>query len=239
MPQNATIVFTSGVIPEGFCHKTWQSTFNMFTSLLSGYLPGAYSTFNYGSTTPSVDDQDKPWLQLEVDGTPLGWYIYRNGEWVRAQKHPFSPGFVQYYYGDSADILTLDGGTTGNPFWRPCDGTNGMPDLRGRFLVGTGAGAGLTARTLAETGGEEKHVLTAAELAAHTHDPDSTHNNLIKDCSPTGKGVDGDSQTDLTSTTIPDITKCAAIASVGDDQAHENMPPFYALHIIMRTSRLY
>lgn len=47
--------------------------------------------------------------------------------------------------------------------------TFNIPDLRGRVIVGTGAGAGLTPRGVATGGGEETHVLTTAELAAHNH----------------------------------------------------------------------
>ena len=49
--------------------------------------------------------------------------------------------------------------------------TFGIPDLRSRMIIGAGAAAsgGLTPRALASTGGEEKHVLLLAELAAHTH----------------------------------------------------------------------
>jgi microcystin-dependent protein len=56
--------------------------------------------------------------------------------------------------------------------WGVGDGstTFGLPDLQGRVAVGSGAGTGLTARTLAGSGGEETHVLTIAEMPAHTHD---------------------------------------------------------------------
>jgi len=47
--------------------------------------------------------------------------------------------------------------------------TFGIPDLRGRTLVGAGTGTGLTARTNGQTGGEETHALTNAEAAPHTH----------------------------------------------------------------------
>jgi microcystin-dependent protein len=56
--------------------------------------------------------------------------------------------------------------------WGLPDGTHfNVPDLRGRVPIGAGTGPGLTARTLAQTGGEESHLLTAAEsgLPSHTH----------------------------------------------------------------------
>ena len=49
--------------------------------------------------------------------------------------------------------------------------TFNVPDLKGRVPVGAGQGSGLTNRALGSKFGEEDHVLTAAEHAAHTHGP--------------------------------------------------------------------
>jgi microcystin-dependent protein len=69
--------------------------------------------------------------------------------------------------------------------WSLCDGTNGTPDLRSRFIVGassdTSAGNqlfgsnitssnGLTSFVAGTTGGEEAHALTTAEMPPHFHD---------------------------------------------------------------------
>jgi microcystin-dependent protein len=45
----------------------------------------------------------------------------------------------------------------------------GLPDLRGRVPLGAGTGAGLTARTIADTIGNETHTLSTGELASHQH----------------------------------------------------------------------
>ena len=47
--------------------------------------------------------------------------------------------------------------------------TFGLPPMAGRTVIAKGAGAGLTARTVGQTGGEEKHTQTAAEMPVHTH----------------------------------------------------------------------
>lgn len=44
-----------------------------------------------------------------------------------------------------------------------------MPDTRGRNVLGTGTGTGLTARVIGATGGEENHLLTEAEMPSHSH----------------------------------------------------------------------
>jgi len=53
-----------------------------------------------------------------------------------------------------------------------------LPDLRGRTVVGAGAGAGLSPYTVNQVGGEEAHLLDNAELSNHTHtitDPGHLH----------------------------------------------------------------
>lgn len=47
--------------------------------------------------------------------------------------------------------------------------TFNLPDLRGRFPIGSGPGPGLTARTQAQRGGAETVTLTMAQLPAHQH----------------------------------------------------------------------
>lgn len=51
------------------------------------------------------------------------------------------------------------------------DGINNfkLPDLRGRVPIAQGTGPGLSARTIAQQGGEEAHTLTENELPAHSH----------------------------------------------------------------------
>ena len=50
--------------------------------------------------------------------------------------------------------------------WRLCDGDNGTPDLRGKFVVGASATGGYT---VGNTGGSDQVTLTESQLASHTH----------------------------------------------------------------------
>jgi microcystin-dependent protein len=71
--------------------------------------------------------------------------------------------------------------------WRICDGTNGTPDLRGRFVLSSGQGSGLTNRTTGQTGGEQTVTL------AETHMPSHTHGVSARTGHPTtGAAYDGD-----------------------------------------------
>jgi hypothetical protein len=63
-------------------------------------------------------------------------------------------------------------------------GTFKVPDLRGRTVVGSGTGTGLTARTIADLFGTETHTLTSAQIPAHSHpntlnDPTHAHNVYV------------------------------------------------------------
>jgi microcystin-dependent protein len=125
-----------------------------------------------------------------------------------------------------------------------------VPDARGRSVVGTGAGPGLTARTIGATGGEERHQLLASEsgLPAHTHsitDPGHSHGLLTGNSPPelgqkfvdssviiTNGQVTGSVST-LTTTNATGIT----INSTGPLNAatlHNVMDPFIVMTYIIK-----
>ncbi|KKN44736.1 hypothetical protein LCGC14_0690150 [marine sediment metagenome] len=96
------------------------------------------------------------------------------------------------------------------------DKTITLPDLQGMMAVGTG---GTAMTTHGDTGGEETHVLTVAELAAHTH----TENKY----NDTGGAVAG-------SNTADNLLTTPQTGSTGSDTAHENMPPWVSLSWIIK-----
>ena len=107
-----------------------------------------------------------------------------------------------------------------------------LPDLRGRVPVGTGTGAGLTARALSDTGGAETHQLVEAELPAHDHS--------VSIDVDTGAKTEGDPTLILSAQPIysedPPAASLGGVqeSSVGSDTPHENMPPFISLNYIIR-----
>jgi len=104
--------------------------------------------------------------------------------------------------------------------WVLCDGSNGTPDLRGRFVLAAGQGSGLQPRTLGATGGEESHILTLAEMPAHTHG----YNHVA----PLDAGNMRRDGTDFHD------GQAATTAPAGSGQSHNNMPPYYTLTYIMK-----
>lgn len=118
-------------------------------------------------------------------------------------------------------IIIWSGSTDDIPEgWQLCDGTNGTPDLRDKFVLGAGDN-----HPVGEKGGEKEHTLTIYEMPAHSHAfQSSTGVEQI--------GLDFpiiDSNVKSRSTT-------GVIGTVGGSQPHNNMPPYYALCYIMNVS---
>lgn len=88
------------------------------------------------------------------------------------------------------------------------------PDLRGRTVIGTGTGTGLTARAVNDMGGEENHTLTTAEMPSHNHSIGGT----LLSSTVVPPPLDG------LSPSIPTVT-----GTTGGDGSHNNMQPFTAL----------
>jgi microcystin-dependent protein len=126
--------------------------------------------------------------------------------------------------------------------WTLCDGTKNTPDLRGRFIIGSGNGNGLTNRIMGQTGGEENHLLTLNEIPAHGHEINggSDFNVLFH----SGGGncnevlISGNSNYMMTDkqiiSTQEKINPNIQVSSENNNQAHNNMPPYYILYYIMK-----
>lgn len=104
--------------------------------------------------------------------------------------------------------------------WQLCDGTNGTPDLRERFVVGAGS-----AYSVGDTGGSETVRLTLDEMPAHTH---SIPYNKAGNSTYTSVMLD------YTTSLSNKLLSYDAIGNSGSDQPHENRPPYYALCYIMK-----
>lgn len=75
---------------------------------------------------------------------------------------PVPVGGIIMFSGDVGSLSTS---------WALCDGSNGTPDLRGRFVVGAGGGY-----SQGDTGGADEVTLTEQQLASHSHTaPEHSH----------------------------------------------------------------
>ena len=124
------------------------------------------------------------------------------------------------------------------PGWVLCDGTNGTPDLRNKFIVGAG-----DEYVVAATGGEEFHQLTIAEMPSHNHPiNDPGHSHQLGEMGGWGAGSSNNSQwrVDLNSpanawSTYVETSKTGiTVLNAGGDQPFDKRPPYYALCFIMK-----
>jgi hypothetical protein len=99
-----------------------------------------------------------------------------------------------------------------------------LPRTLGRVLGGYGAGAGLTARVLGEYLGEENHVLTVPELAAHTHTSLSGKTFVVGDGGDVGNTFFGGPHGSIDATT----------ASTGSSTAHNTMQPTSFVNVFIK-----
>ncbi|TAJ10646.1 MAG: hypothetical protein EPO61_02200 [Nitrospirae bacterium] len=120
--------------------------------------------------------------------------------------------------------------------------TFNLPDLRGRYPLGSGTGTGggvsgsgapsggssLTARSQGDWGGEQSHTLTVSELASHSHDPINRDIRTSAFTGSTGVSVLAADNTSGTTYTIN-------TSSTGGGTAHNIMNPFIVTNFIIKT----
>jgi microcystin-dependent protein len=106
--------------------------------------------------------------------------------------------------------------------WAFCDGTQGTPDLRGRFILGKGQGPNLTNRSLGDISGYKYQLLTINELPNHSHSIYGLGNLW-----PGGYNNHG-------GTPAYKNTTSQNTGSVGSGAFFNKMPPFYVLTYIMK-----
>lgn len=104
--------------------------------------------------------------------------------------------------------------------WALCDGQDGRPDLRDRFILGGGG-----THPVGEASGEEKHTLTVDEMPSHAHIVKSNLN-------ATNKNANANVVGNVSRTTVWTDTALAQYA--GGSQPHNNMPPYYTLCYIIK-----
>lgn len=160
-------------------------------------------------------------------------------------KHLVPKGVINMWSGAVGQIPTG---------WRLCDGTNGTPDLSGRFIVGYQSGS-TDYGTIGQTGGEATHTLLTSEMPAHNHGGNNTtssagaHSHTL---TMSFRGNDGNNHnngttiicsneastgSDSRGTSISSAgahTHTYSVQRQGNNQPHENRPPYYVLAYIMK-----
>lgn len=142
------------------------------------------------------------------------------GTWVASFLSRVPSGAIVMWSGTLASIPTA---------WVLCDGTNGTPDLRDRFIYGWTAGV-----NPGGTGGSATH--THDDHAAHSHGPGTlggtTGVNSTQSAQLVGViNVAADGHTHAFTVT----TGATANNSAQSHSSASNLPPYFKLAFIMKT----
>ncbi len=222
----ATKLATGGITIPGNC-------------TISGNLNVQGSTQLTGNTSivsgnVTLGDQAKCKYQLQVPQNDSGTFSIQRVN--RSNEPKTSTGFAlissadgnsNYNYTSlvpAGTIMAYNGSTAPNG-WVLCDGTNGTPNLKGRFILGAGSNTSLTTRTLGQTGGAETVTLTVDQIPAHNHRFAGANAPKERDLNGSGGSKTFASEANIEADTN----------NTGGGKSHENMPPFYVLTYIMKT----
>ena len=162
-------------------------------------------------------------------GTPVNKALLQHME-----NHLVPPGAIIMWSGAINDIPVG---------WALCDGSNGTPDLRDRFIVGAGK-----SYNVGDTGGANSVTLNIYQMPAHSHEAGNlkadtagshsheyrTYESTVNSHPGSSNSLYGSSQRQTSSDGAHTHTVSGNTASAGGGQAHENRPPYYALCFIMK-----
>ena len=139
-------------------------------------------------------------------------------------------GIISMWYGS---VLSIPAG------WLLCDGTNGTPDLRDRFVLGAGPSyiPGVTGGTADSIVVSHTHTATVTD-PGHSHQQSFHQTSKGQNATPfmlsspiNGENLNGT----LTLTTTSNTTGITVTNSTtGTTGINANMPPYYALAYIMK-----
>jgi microcystin-dependent protein len=121
-------------------------------------------------------------------------------------------------------IGTIYGGDGQNTF--------ALPDLRGRIPVHQGTSSQGTF-VIGQLSGSESVTLTTQQLPSHSHTlVASSHPGQVAD--PSNAYVAADRDFPAFDGSLPSVAMATgAVSSIGNNQPHENMPPFLCLSFII------
>jgi microcystin-dependent protein len=137
--------------------------------------------------------------------------------------------------------------------WAFCDGRNGTPDLRKMFIVGLDTAVGRTVDadydTIGKTGGAKQVTLTKNQMPKHDHSQVKDINGLLFDFDRILHYSQNGTYPNTSNVFIPAtagsldasmnrfepiLTDSVSLKEEGNDEDHENRPPFYVLARVKR-----
>ena len=226
--SNLNAALTSDTVTFDYSSPTggpggWINGFaSTHSNYLSSYIVNVHRSHNwYLGWNDSKDSINTSWVKI----------------WHSGNLSPVPIGGIILWSGSVASIPSG---------WALCNGSNGTPDLRNRFVVGAGS-----TYSPGNTGGLDKVTLSLAEMPSHFHQigvivakwGDNGNNRNFPDFNSTSypNGDYGGNIARWRTRYQGGSTNYTSAGSSngrtqGTTTAHENRPPYYALAYIMRIS---
>lgn len=239
------------------------------------YINGEVVRFDGGAIGSAIRIQETPITRIFQDGTEkvvfkerkavfgtpgLAWSQFKRPKTTvnlttlinELQPKAVPVGAIMMWAGAIGDIPTG---------WKLCDGNNGTPDLRSKFIVGYND-SDSDYNAIGKTGGTKTVTLTEGQMPKHSHDASSAggHSHTYPDSYyiETGSELNGKTKvpgtsqeslpgsyagsagTDVNNNAILYRTRNTSsspnhthtISEKGNNEAHENRPPYYTLAFI-------
>lgn len=126
--------------------------------------------------------------------------------------------------------------------WALCNGSNGTPDLRDKFVIGANADDSGVAKTNITgtptlSGGSKDAVNVSHTHTATVTDPGHTHNAGGSQLTNTGATYNArTTATGSTATSSATTGVTVSNSTEGESGTNKNLPPYYALAFIMKTA---
>ena len=133
----------------------------------------------------------------------------------------------------SGGIIMWSGSVASIPSgWFLCNGSNGTPDLRNRFVVGAGSSYAVGA-----SGGSKDAIVVSHTHTASVNDPGHQHTKEYTNIAGAGAGsfYNGAPSAYNAYTNSATTGISVGISTTGTSGTNANLPPYYALAFIMKS----
>ena len=233
-PYLSALTYPSGTEIPG----TMQGLANLLAQYFAVNGLSELGGINFGPTTPSEANRDKPWFKTDGSYNPIGFFSWNGSAWVTfdtgaipsgsTASRPSSPAVGQLYLDtDINTVLVWE-----RAKWRTAHGSPGdvkfvkatdvataivnnpgwVEDTVGQNYVIAGASS---THSYGSTAGAETHQLSLSEMPAHTHNITGPRGANNGDIGGTYLQTSLEAWESLTKTTT----------SVGSGDAHNNLQP--------------
>lgn len=257
--MSLVLTLQAGTAPSGTSLPGNAQALLNFIAAYVGITGGqSFNGLNFGATTPTPENRDKPWFKTDGSGNPIGLYSWNGTAWATiptniasgpTAQRPSSPSIGTEYFDTTIGCLLI----YASKGWTTASGSVGDvkevkaadlstaltnnpgwvqdTDSVGLVIGGAGDATAITApHPYGSVVGEEAHTLTIAETPAHTHTLTGTNNWAAY----SGQHQNGSQPAGV----YPIVTGQATASTTGSSGsggAHNTMQPTIFYHRLLKS----